>query len=87
MLQGLQSITPVVMAKHMHTKMHRICLTGAVETQLQQTAKLQHTDPAIQQLARSTRTVTSRLRFGLGLVNAMGRAAVAKQLLQQRPAS
>ncbi|KAL3163077.1 hypothetical protein ABBQ32_009496 [Trebouxia sp. C0010 RCD-2024] len=60
---------------------------GAVETQLQQTAKLQHTDPAIQQLARSTRTVTSRLRFGLGLVNAMGRAAVAKQLLQQRPAS
>lgn len=59
---------------------------GAVETQLQQSADLQHTEQTIRQLAQSTKTVAGQVRFGLGLFSQIGRAAVAKQLLQQRAA-
>ena len=64
-----------------------MCTAGAVESQLQEAAKLQHTEPAIRQLARSTKTISGQLRFGLGVLNAISRAAVTKQLLQQRAAS
>ena len=60
---------------------------GALETQLKHNTQLQHTEPTIRELARSTKSVAGQVRFGLGLFNALGKAAIADRLLQQRPAN
>lgn len=41
----------------------------------------------MRQLAKITKTVAGQLRFGVGVMNAITRAAVAKQVLAQKPAS
>ena len=59
----------------------------ALETQLKHNTQLQHTEPTIRELARSTKSIAGQVRFGLGLFNALGKAAIANRLLQQRPAN
>ena len=59
----------------------------ALETQLKHNTQLQHTEPTIRELARSTKSIAGQVRFGLGLFNALGKAAIADRLLQQRPAN
>lgn len=71
---------------HIEAMSDTLCHAEAVETQLQQNAQLQHTEPAVRQLARSTKTIAGQVRFGLGLFNVLNKAALANRALQQRPA-
>ncbi|KAA6429262.1 MAG: hypothetical protein FRX49_00658 [Trebouxia sp. A1-2] len=59
----------------------------ALETQLKHNTQLQHTEPTLKELARSTKSIAGQVRFGLGLFNALGKAAIANKILQQRPAN
>ena len=59
----------------------------ALETQLKHNTQLQHTEPTIRELARSTKSIAGQVRFGFGLFNALGKAAIANRVLQQRPAN
>lgn len=64
-----------------------ICAAGAVEARLKETAKLQYSATSVVQLAQSTKALAGQVRFGLRLLNAFGRAAAVKQVMQQRPAT
>lgn len=57
-----------------------------MEIQLQQNAALKHTGPDLRQLASSSRLLTQRLRFGLGMLQVVKRAAVTQEHLQFRSA-
>lgn len=59
---------------------------GAVEAQLKEAAQLQHVGPTVAELARSTRSIAGRIRFGLKLLNTFSRAAATRQIYTQRPA-
>lgn len=64
-----------------------VCASEALETQLKHNTQLQHTEPTLKELARSTKSIAGQVRFGLGLFNALGKAAIANKILQQRPAN
>ncbi|KAK9811426.1 hypothetical protein WJX72_003798 [[Myrmecia] bisecta] len=58
---------------------------GTVEAELQRRAQLQHTLPAIRQMAATTKTVASQLRFGLAALKLVSGANQARRwVLQQR---